>query len=137
MVIPSPRQKRRARIEIIPLIDIIFFLLATFMMVSLSMIHNQGLSVHLPGADSAPRQDRTDTVTISVTENGTYAWNKETIDYSELPARFAQLKATQPDAKVIINGDNRVQLQSVVTILDEAQKAGLAKVVIQTTAKPQ
>ncbi len=136
MVIPSPRQKRRARIEIIPLIDIIFFLLATFMMVSLSMIKNQGLSVHLPAASSGLPQDRNDVVTISISEAGNYAWNKEAFNPSELPARLRQLKAAQPEAKVIINGDNHAQLQSVVTVLDEAQKAGLTKVVIQTTPKP-
>jgi len=137
MVIPSPRQKRRARIEIIPLIDIIFFLLATFMIVSLSMIKNQGLSVHLPVAGSGSPQDRNDVVTISVSETGSYAWNKEAFDPSELAARLVQLKASQPEAKLIINGDNRVQLQSVVIILDEAKKAGLAKVVIQTTPRPR
>ena len=135
MVIPSPRKKRRARIEIIPLIDIIFFLLATFMMVSLSMIKNQGLSVHLPVASSGSTQDRNDVVTITVSETGSYAWNKEAIDPSELTPRLIQLKAAQPEAKLIINGDNRVQLQSVITILNEAQKAGLAKVVIQTTPR--
>ncbi len=134
MVIPSPRQKRRARIEIIPLIDIIFFLLATFMMVSLSMIKNQGLSVHLPVAGSASPQDQKDVVTITVSETGSYAWNKEALDPSDLASRLDQLKAAQPDARLIING--HVQLQSVVTVLDEARKAGLAKVVIQTTPKP-
>jgi len=136
MVIPSPRQKRRARIEIIPLIDIIFFLLATFMMVSLSMIKNQGLSVHLPVAGSASPQDQNDVVIITVSENGSYAWNKEAFDSSELASRLAQLKATQPEAKLIINGDNHSQLQSVVTILDEARKVGLARVVIRTAPKP-
>jgi len=136
MVIPSPRQKRRARIEIIPLIDIIFFLLATFMMVSLSMIQNRGLSVHLPTAGFATTQDRNDTVTITVTESGTYSWNKESIAPSELAVRLTQLKVAQPEAKLIINGDNRTQLQSVITILDEARKAGLSKVIIQTIPKP-
>jgi biopolymer transport protein ExbD len=137
MVIPSPRQKRRARIEIIPLIDIIFFLLATFMMVSLSMIKNQGLSVHLPAASSGLPQDRNDVVTITVSETGTYAWNKDAFDPTELAARLGQLKATQPEAKVIINGDKRTQLQNVVNVLDEAQRAGLTKVIIQTTPQPR
>jgi biopolymer transport protein ExbD len=135
MVIPSPRPRRRARIEIIPLIDIIFFLLATFIMVSLSMIKNQGLSVRLPVAGAGSTQDRNEAVTISVSEAGSYAWNKESIQPSELEFRLIQLKAAQPDAKVIINGDERAQLQSVVTILDEARKAGVAKVIIQTTPK--
>ena len=136
MVIPSPRVRRRARIEIIPLIDIIFFLLATFMIVSMSMIKNQGLSVHLPVAGSGLPQDRNNIVTISVSESGSYAWDKDALDPSELAKRLVQLKAAQPEAKLIINGDNRVQLQSVVTILAEARKAGLTKVVIQTAPKP-
>jgi biopolymer transport protein ExbD len=49
-IIPSPRGQKRARIEIIPLIDIMFFLLATFVMVSLSMVKNQGIPVRLPSA---------------------------------------------------------------------------------------
>jgi biopolymer transport protein ExbD len=56
--IPSPRAKRRAHIEIIPLIYIMFFLLATFVMVSLSMIRNQGINVNLPVAATSAPQDR-------------------------------------------------------------------------------
>ena len=55
--IPSPRAKRRARIEI-PLIDIMFFLLGTFVMVALSMIRNQGINVNLPVAATSAPQDR-------------------------------------------------------------------------------
>lgn len=136
MHIPSPRGgKRRARIEIIPLIDIIFFLLATFMMVSLSMVKNQGLTVHLPVASSAPSVDRNNIVTITVSEKGSYAWNKEPIGENDVPLRLAALKATVPEPKIIIKGDGQTPLQSVVNILDEARKAGIAKVTIQTAPK--
>ncbi len=54
--IPSPRSKKRARIEIIPLIDIIFFLLATFVMVSLSMVKNKAIPVNLPPASTGAPQ---------------------------------------------------------------------------------
>ncbi len=57
MNIPSPRPQKRARIEIIPLIDVIFFLLATFMMVSLSMVKNKGISVNLPVAAASQPQN--------------------------------------------------------------------------------
>jgi biopolymer transport protein ExbD len=137
MVIPSPRTRRRARIEIIPLIDIIFFLLATFMIVSMSMIKNQGLSVHLPVAASGVPQDRNTVVTVTVSETGDYSWDKQAIAPDDLSPRLEQLKQSQPDAKLIINGDNRVQLQRVITVLDDAQKVGLSKVIIQTTAHPQ
>jgi biopolymer transport protein ExbD len=135
MHIPSPRAKRRARIEIIPLIDIIFFLLATFMMVSLSMVKNQGITVHLPVASSAVTEDRSNIVTITVSDSGAYAWNKEAIDLFGINSRLAQAKATVPEPKIIINGDGHTQLQSVVTVLDEVRKAGLAKVTIQTVPR--
>jgi biopolymer transport protein ExbD len=75
MQVPPLRSRRRARIEIIPLIDIIFFLLATFMMVSLSMIQNHALSVHLPVAASGAPVDQSHAVSLSVMQDGTYAWN--------------------------------------------------------------
>ena len=135
MHIPSPRTKRRARIEIIPLIDIIFFLLATFMMVSLSMVKNQGLTVHLPVASSAPQEDRSDIVTITISEAGAYAWNKDSTDLAGISTRLNALKTANPQPKIILNGDGKTPLQSVVAILDEARKAGLAKVTIQTAPK--
>ena len=70
MRISNPITRRKARIEIIPLIDVIFFLLATFMMISLSMIKNQGINVNLPTARTSASQDRSKSVTITVTETG-------------------------------------------------------------------
>ncbi|MGB8466262.1 MAG: biopolymer transporter ExbD, partial [Terrimicrobiaceae bacterium] len=70
MKIPSPRATRKARIEIIPLIDIIFFLLATFVMMSLSMIKNRGIPVNLPVASSGVAQERKDYAAITVTAEG-------------------------------------------------------------------
>ena len=78
--IPSPRSGRKPRLEIIPFIDIMFFLLATFMMVSLSLIHNQGIELNLPGATSARPQEQTDhTQTVSVAKSGELFLNKEPI----------------------------------------------------------
>ena len=71
MNIPSPRaHKRGARIEIIPLIDIIFFLLATFVMVSLSMVKNRAIPVNLSAAATAAPQDRTEIAAIKIEHNG-------------------------------------------------------------------
>jgi len=70
MEIPSPRARKRARIEIIPLIDIIFFLLATFVMVSLSMVKNRGIQVNLPGAETSVPQDAAERVFLGVNDQG-------------------------------------------------------------------
>ncbi len=136
MNIPSPRTCKRARIEIIPLIDVIFFLLATFMMVSLSMVKNKGINVNLPAAStSAPQEHQNDT-TISVTKDGALFFNKEPLQLEQLPARLEQLKIEQADPKVFINGDEKSFFGSAVEVLDDLRKADITKVAIDTKLKP-
>src|SRR5204862_575239 len=100
---------KRARIEIIPLIDIIFFLLATFIMVSLSMTKNQGVQVALPTAASAAslgdQSEMEKAVTLSVTGKGDVFWNKEKITLAQLPLRLQMFKTAAKEAKVILNSD--------------------------------
>lgn len=134
MNIPSPRPQKRARIEIIPLIDIIFFLLATFVMVSLSMVKNKGIPVNLPVATGVA-QDRNEFVSISVTARGEVFWNKEKTSLAELPARLEQLKATVPEPKIFLNGDTKAELGQAVAVLDEVRQAGIGKVAIETRPK--
>jgi biopolymer transport protein ExbD len=132
MRIPSPIARRKARIEIIPLIDIIFFLLATFIMVSLSMVHNQGLPVHLPTASSSVPQSQQDSVTLTVSETGEIFLNKDPVTLQELKNRLGDIKADQPDLKVFIQGDENASLGSAVLVLDEVRKLGISKIAIQT-----
>jgi biopolymer transport protein ExbD len=136
MEIPSPRTRKRARIEIIPLIDVVFFLLATFMMVSLSMVRNNGIAVHLPVASAGAAQDRKDFVSLTVTARGEIFWDKEKTSLAELPARLAKLKAAAADPKIFLNGDTKAELGSAVAVLDEVRKAGIAKIAIETKPAP-
>jgi biopolymer transport protein ExbD len=130
---------KRARIEIIPLIDIIFFLLATFIMVSLSMTKNQGVQVALPTAGTAAslgdQQEMDKTVTLSVNEKGEVFYNKEKITIAQLPMRLQTLKSTSKDPKVIINSDGMANFKYVVAVLDEVRRIGIAKVGINTDKK--
>jgi biopolymer transport protein ExbD len=135
MNIPSPRARKRARIEIIPLIDVIFFLLATFMMVSLSMVKNSGITVNLPAAATSAPQEHNDRTTISVTKDGDLYFNKEQMPLDQLPARLQQLKTEQPDPKVFINGDEKAFFGAAVEVLDDLRKAGITKVAIDTKLK--
>lgn len=126
----------KARIEIIPLIDIIFFLLATFVMVSLSMTKNQGVQVSLPAASSAAslgdQSEMNQTVTLSVTEKGEVFFNKEKITLAQLPLKLQTLKSSTKDPKVVINSDAGADFKHVVTVLDEVRKIGIVKVGINT-----
>ena len=132
MIIPSPVSRKRPRIEVIPLIDIIFFLLATFVMISLSMVKNQGLNVNLPSAQTAVSQDRKAAVTITVTQTNKVYLNLEKISLDALSERLKELKDQNPDLKVFINGDSHAYFQGAITVLDKVRAAGIARVAIQT-----
>ena len=134
MNIPSSNLRRKARIEIIPLIDIIFFLLATFVMVSTSMIKNQGVPVHLPTASTAAPQDRKLSATISITEKGEIYVDKKLVTLDTLSQELEQLKEPGQEIQIFINGDERVDFGSAVHVLDLVRKAGIVKVSIQTSS---
>ena len=127
---------KRAKIEIVPLIDVVFFLLATFVMVSLSMTKNQGMQVLLPSASSASKMDdEAKAVTITVMDNGEIFFNKDKITMAQLPFKLQTLKASQKDPKVVVNGAAAADFKNIVAVLDEARKIGIAKVGISTEKK--
>ena len=133
MNIPSPRTRRRARIEIIPLIDIIFFLLATFVMVSLSMVQNRGVSLNLPAASTGAAQEMPEFVTVSIAADGALFLDKLPVTPQELPARLAGLHSAQGDElRLLIQGDEAARLGHAIAVLDECRRLGIMKVTFQT-----
>ena len=79
MHVGSPIPHKKARIEIIPLIDIMFFLLASFMMVSLSQVHMKGMKVNLPTGVSGETQNKRDYISVSVDQDGNAYFDKTNI----------------------------------------------------------
>lgn len=133
MRIASPYTRKKARIEIIPLIDIMFFLLATFIMVSLSMIKNESVPVSLPSAQSSKTSNDKSPVGITVTKDGKVFWNKEEVGLDGLPDKLKALVNLDPEAKVFIHGDKKADFGSVVTVLDDVRQAGIKHTAIRTT----
>lgn len=129
--------KKKARIEIIPLIDVIFFLLATFVLFTLSLTKSGGIPVKLPEASTGIGRETAGSVTISVTAEGTVGWNKDQITLDEFITRLRTEKANNPDAKVLVNGDADASFTSVFGyVVDEIRKAGFQKIFIETQSKP-
>ncbi len=130
--------KKKARIEIIPLIDVIFFLLATFVLFTLSLNKSQGLHVALPESETGVPRDPSGTATITVTQEGTMAWDKDPVTLDEFLIRLKTFHVEHPDdARVLINGDTEASYSTVIYALDEVRKAGIQKVMIETrAAKP-
>ena len=131
-----PYHHKKAKIEIVPLIDVVFFLLATFVMVSLSMTKNQGMQVQLPSAStSAKQEDQDKAVALTVMENGEVFFNKEKIAAGQLPFRLQSLKNSSKDPKIVVNAAAAVDFRQVVAVLDEARKIGISKIGISTEKK--
>ena len=134
MKVPFDSPARRPRIEIIPLIDVIFFLLASFLMVSLSMVKNQGIPVRLPVAATGKPNLADALVTVTVSRQGAFSLNKQAMGLEALRRQLQALQRGDPDLKVILQGDAGSNFGDVVKALDELRKLGIERVAMQTTA---
>ena len=127
--------KKKARIEIIPLIDVIFFLLATFVLFTLSLNKSSGVAGITQPASETGEVKQASEATISVTEAGTIAWNKDFISLAEFIERLKAFKASDPDGKILINGDENALFNAALYVFDEARKTGFQKVYIETKVR--
>jgi biopolymer transport protein ExbD len=124
---------KKARIEIIPLIDVIFFLLATFVLFTLSLNKIQSVPVDLPQASVNARPNpEDDTVILQISEAGSAFWNREPIASSDIPRRLADYKTTSSAPRVLVSGDDKASYGDTVRALDEVRKAGITQVSIET-----
>lgn len=135
---PAPR---KARLEIIPLIDVIFFLLATFVLFTLSLNKIKSIDVILPvGGGEIASEDRT--VYLHATDGGMFFWRQgatstpELVAAAELPARLAHYRRTETNPRVLVRGDNKAKFGSTVVALDAVRLAGIAQVSVETLVSP-
>jgi biopolymer transport protein ExbD len=117
-----------ARIEIVPLIDIMFFLLASFMLVSLSMVHALTVKVNLPTATTASPDAMKDVKTISIDKDGRCHLEKQPVTDSQLRNELTAARSSKPALRVVINGDRDARHGDVIHILDIVRSAGIDKV---------
>jgi biopolymer transport protein ExbD len=122
---------KKARIEIIPLIDIMFFLLASFMMVSLSQVHMKGMKVELPSGVSGETQNKKDYISLSVDRDGFFYFDKTRMDIDKLQQTLQQMYQTNPEAKVFVRGDREAIHGNVIRLLNVIRSAGYYKMAFE------
>jgi biopolymer transport protein ExbD len=127
---PAPSEAE-ARIEIIPLIDIMFFLLAAFVLVSLSMVNMKGVKVDLPTAVSATPVTTQDFTSISVDRAGLVFLDRKPVGRHELVAALRALRAARAEPRVFISGDVDARHGHVIEILDLVRSTGIQKVAFE------
>ena len=131
MNVASPIPHKKARIEIIPLIDIMFFLLASFMMVSLSQVHLKGIKVNLPTGQSGQTQDKQNYISLSVDKDGYIYFDKEKIPLEEVYPRLQRIYAENGDAKIFVRGDREALHGNVTRLLDQIRSSGFNKIAFE------
>ena len=128
MKIGSPFPHKKARIEIIPLIDIMFFLLASFMLASLSMIRLQSIKMDLPTATVAKRDFKPDIVNIGVRKDGQLFLEKKEVSMVDLQSFLSNRYRINTNVPVYISGDKDATHGMVISVLDLVRREGIQKV---------
>jgi biopolymer transport protein ExbD len=121
---------KKARIEIVPLIDTVFFLLVFFMMSSLSMAIYRGMPVNLPGATTGQAQRTTRTTSITIDREGRTFIERERVELSAIGPRIHSLAQGNPEMAVVINADGDVTHRHVVDVLDALRTSGVSRMAI-------
>jgi biopolymer transport protein ExbD len=140
MKISAAQKRKRARIEVIPLIDIMFFLLATFVLVSVSMTENRGLIVALPESKTneskdahTPEDSKPLQITVSILQDGTFALDKNEMNWEDLESQLRTLVENNQNRKLLtLMGDKSSNLQNTIQVLDLARELKIDSVTIRT-----
>lgn len=128
MKLSSPVRRKHSRIEIIPLIDIMFFLLASFMMVSLQLDRTQNIHVNLPAASQAQHDFKPDMVNIAVDKAGGVWLEKKPVSLPELSLVLSNRFRVNTNLPVFISGDRDTLHGSMTDVLETVRRAGVQKV---------
>jgi biopolymer transport protein ExbD len=132
MKLGSPLGHKKARIEIIPLIDIMFFLLASFMMVSLSQVHMKGMKgITLPLGQKGEVQNKKDYISVSVDVNGNVYFDKTEMSYDELAKKLKTVHDENPEAKVFVRGDAATAHGNIIQVLERLRLVGFYKIAFE------
>ncbi|HSY43385.1 MAG TPA: biopolymer transporter ExbD [Candidatus Acidoferrum sp.] len=137
MKLRSPIPRRRSRIVIIPLIDIMFFLLASFMMVSLQMSKTQNIKVRLPSAMEAQQDYKPNMVNIAVDKSGGVWLEKKQISLAELGTVLSNRFGADPDLPVYIGGDRDTLHGDMAKVYQTVRAAGIQNVAFITESKQE
>ena len=130
----QPIETRSPRIEMLPLIDVVFLLLVVFIYTMLSMAVHKGLPVALPTSSSA-ELDRTAPVSITVTAAGDIFVDKAPVALADLTPLLRQRADTAHETGVLLFADRNLPYQTLFRVLDEVRRAGLTRISLQAESE--
>ena len=125
----TDREASRTRVNIVPLIDVIFLLLAFFMLLTISMVLQEGIPVDLAKAGASESVESDNQIVLTIEEDGTLSWNKETINFDELDRRLSARAGGEKPPRVLVNADRGARHGRIIDVVDRVRAANLQKVV--------
>jgi biopolymer transport protein ExbD len=126
---------RQARIEIIPMIDVMMFLLVFFVLISVNVLPALGLKIKPPTSANVEKVVERQRVTVGIDREGKTTLDGKPIDTSDLAEKLRALATPEKPLSVIIAGDEAAALQNLIDVLDALKLAGVASTQIVTKGK--
>lgn len=131
MKVPRLAVGGESRVEMIPLIDVVFLVLVAFIYASAFLAPKTGIPVDLPVASEGQTQDDS-VLTVSIARDGSLYLDKQPIQLNALSRAFVQAKRANADTTVYIKADKKAQLDALVQVMDSARRAELSGLTIAT-----
>ena len=128
--------RRGARIEMVPLIDVVFLLLVFFTYAMLSMIVPRGLKVRLPEV-AGSEGTRREPVAVTIGRSGELWVDREPVELASLVEHVKARIEGVPDAWVLIHGDARAPLESALDVLGTLREGGIESVTFRATRRKE
>lgn len=118
------RQRRRPlRVEIVPMIDVMFILVVFFIVFTTFRTEPAGIEINLPRASTGTVHEQAE-LRITVTQQGTMFVNGTAASENEVRARVQSAVRSNPNTLIIVSADRRVAYDHVVRAMDAARAAG-------------
>ena len=129
------REKGQPTVMIIPMIDIMLFLLVFFMISTIYMVQTNNLQVNLPQSESTKIDTKPNVIPITVMENGNIMYDKDNISNRDLTIKIQKALLDDEDTVFVLFGDKFTKYEKVVSVLEMLKKSGVKHVSIATEIK--
>lgn len=127
--------KRRARIELIPMIDVMMFLLIFFVLISLNVIPAKGLKTELPTSAQSTDLKPAKHVVLTISRNGDISMDSQRFSLTDVSQNLRTLSKSAHNVDVVINGDKGVDMQTLIDVMDAVKQSGINDISIATRAR--
>ena len=131
----NTRFSRSARVEMLPLIDVLFLLLAVFLLSIARMVRSYALPVKLPQAATGVQETLPTVLLLSVDANGAYALGGEPASLAAIRHTVTQRVGDDPELQILVHGDERARYGVVSALVDAVREAGGSRVLLISKPK--